>query len=283
MADPTFTSVVPAYGSPLGGTAITLTGTNFAAGAVVRIGGTAATSVVVVGPTSITCVTPAHASGLEDVQIINLDAGSVTAADAFTYEPLSSDEVKLEIWNLALAAIGERPVASLIETSKAANYCRQLYDRLLRVLLSGFDWKFAKKTAALTLTDPAPTSYRYALAYDLPTDCLRARRVITSGMQWEDSARIGFDVEGRTLLTDAEDAVLQYTRFETDASLFDPLFIDVFAKQLAVHLAMPITGKPEVLGNVFKMLQLTAPHAEATTANEQAKPEPRGDLKDSRL
>ena len=60
---PTVTSVSPVSGSTAGGTAVTITGTNFAAGATVTFGGTPATNVVVVSATQITATTPAHAAG----------------------------------------------------------------------------------------------------------------------------------------------------------------------------------------------------------------------------
>ena len=52
VASPTVTSVSPNTGSTAGGTAVTITGTNFAAGATVTFGATAATNVVVVSSTS---------------------------------------------------------------------------------------------------------------------------------------------------------------------------------------------------------------------------------------
>ncbi len=51
---PTVSSVSPNNGPVAGGTAVTITGTNFAAGATVTFGGTAATNVVVVNGTQIT-------------------------------------------------------------------------------------------------------------------------------------------------------------------------------------------------------------------------------------
>ena len=45
---PTVSSVAPNSGLAAGGTAVTITGTNFAAGATVKFGSTAATNVVVV-------------------------------------------------------------------------------------------------------------------------------------------------------------------------------------------------------------------------------------------
>ncbi len=56
---PTVTSVSPNSGTTAGGTAVTITGTNFATGATVTFGGTAATNVVVASSTSITATTPA--------------------------------------------------------------------------------------------------------------------------------------------------------------------------------------------------------------------------------
>ncbi len=62
-------SVAPASGTTLGGTVVTIGGSNFAAGATVTIGGAPATDVQVASPTSITATTPQHASGPADVVV----------------------------------------------------------------------------------------------------------------------------------------------------------------------------------------------------------------------
>ena len=66
---PKVTGVSPNNGTTAGGTAVTITGTNFAAGATVTFGGTAATNVVVVSGTQITATTPAHAAGAVTVTV----------------------------------------------------------------------------------------------------------------------------------------------------------------------------------------------------------------------
>ena len=81
---PTLTNVSPNNGGAVGGTAVTLTGTLFTGTTDVKFGGTSATSIVVVGPTSITCVTPAHAVGAVTVQVFN-PGGNPSLASAFTY------------------------------------------------------------------------------------------------------------------------------------------------------------------------------------------------------
>ncbi|MCI0343271.1 MAG: IPT/TIG domain-containing protein [Planctomycetales bacterium] len=82
---PTITSVTPVSGPTAGGTAITITGTNFVTGATVAVGGTAATSVTVVSGTTITAVTPAGAAGPANVVVTNPDTLSATATSAYTY------------------------------------------------------------------------------------------------------------------------------------------------------------------------------------------------------
>ncbi len=82
---PTIASVSPTYGSQFGGTAFTLTGTNFTGATSVKIGGVAATNLVVVSATQITAVTPfSSTSGAKDV-VVTTPAGSSTAAASFTY------------------------------------------------------------------------------------------------------------------------------------------------------------------------------------------------------
>ena len=64
---------------------MTITGTGFLAGATVSLGGTAATNVNVVGSTSITATTPAHAAGAVTVVVTNTDAQSGSLNNGYTY------------------------------------------------------------------------------------------------------------------------------------------------------------------------------------------------------
>ena len=83
---PTLTSVAPTQGPVAGGTAITLTGTNFIAGATVTVGANPATAVVVVNATTITCTTPAGPVGPADVSVTTA-GGTASLPAAFTYNP----------------------------------------------------------------------------------------------------------------------------------------------------------------------------------------------------
>ena len=82
---PTVSSVSPNSGPTTGGTAVTITGTNFVSGASVSFGGTLATNVNVVSATSLTATTPAHAAGAVNVVVTNPDNQSGTLTNGFTY------------------------------------------------------------------------------------------------------------------------------------------------------------------------------------------------------
>ncbi len=74
---PTVTGISPERRERVaGGTAVTITGTGFLAGATVSLGGTPATGVTVVSSTSITATTPAHAAGAVDVVVSNAEQQS---------------------------------------------------------------------------------------------------------------------------------------------------------------------------------------------------------------
>ncbi|MGI8855650.1 MAG: virginiamycin B lyase family protein [Thermomicrobiales bacterium] len=84
-SQPAVTAIAPGGGSVAGGTTLTITGTGFAPGATVRVGGYAAPAVSVSGTTQITARTPAHAAGSAAVVITNPDTLSGTSPTNYTY------------------------------------------------------------------------------------------------------------------------------------------------------------------------------------------------------
>ena len=85
---PTLGSINPTSGPAGGGTSVTLTGTNFVAGTTVKFGTQNATSVVIVNATTITCKSPALATGgtLYDVTV-NTPASAVVVGEVSPHAP----------------------------------------------------------------------------------------------------------------------------------------------------------------------------------------------------
>lgn len=84
-ATPNVLSVAPEEGGIAGNDAVTITGTNFAAGAKVSFGSVEATEVKFVSSNKITAKTPAHAAGPVDVVVTNPDGQKGTLSGKFTY------------------------------------------------------------------------------------------------------------------------------------------------------------------------------------------------------
>lgn len=84
---PTVTSVAPNTGPAAGGTSVTITGTNFVAGATVTFGAAPATGVSVTNSTTIAATTPANPAGAVTVTVTNPGGGSPSGSlpSGFTY------------------------------------------------------------------------------------------------------------------------------------------------------------------------------------------------------
>ena len=79
------TNIAPSCGPTTGGTAVTITGSNFLSGATVTIGGVAASSVVVVSSNAVTAVTPANTVGAKIVSVTNTNGSAGTLTNGYTY------------------------------------------------------------------------------------------------------------------------------------------------------------------------------------------------------
>ena len=84
LPPPTISGISPSSGSTAGGTTVTLTGTNFASGATLTIGGVAATGVTALSATSLRAVTGPRAAGVVDV-VVTVGTQSATLARGYTY------------------------------------------------------------------------------------------------------------------------------------------------------------------------------------------------------
>ena len=81
---PTIAGVSPSSGSTLGGTTVTITGTNLAGATAVTFGGVPAASFTPVSATQVTATTPAHAAGAVDVAV-TAPGGTANSTGGFTF------------------------------------------------------------------------------------------------------------------------------------------------------------------------------------------------------
>jgi parallel beta-helix repeat protein len=134
---PQFGSISPTSGSTLGGTAVTITGSDFYGVSSVTFGGTAASSYSVVNANTITATTPAHAAGLVDVAITT-PGGTNTGYNRYTYvAPVSALHLRKVVVNSnggtrvatdwTLSAAGPTPISGAGSVDSGAGFTAGIY------------------------------------------------------------------------------------------------------------------------------------------------------------
>ncbi len=128
---PLITGISPATGDINGGTAITITGSEFVTGAKVTVGGVLCTNPTVVSATSLTCTTGARRAGNADVLVANPDTQTGRLAAAFVYTDPSDLDYVLVTANTASVNFGTLATVSYSangfispETFKTKPVCR---------------------------------------------------------------------------------------------------------------------------------------------------------------
>ena len=102
------------------GTAVTITGTNYAAGATVTFGSAAATNVVVVNSSTITATTPAGSAGAATLTV-TVSGQSGSLASGFTYTATMT--VATPTFNPGAGTYGSAQSVSITSTTSGATIC----------------------------------------------------------------------------------------------------------------------------------------------------------------
>jgi len=153
----------------------------------------------------------------------------------------------IDICNSALDILGVENIASFSEDSKAAFLCQKNYPRVRDEFLGSHYWNFAMIRASFTALPDAPT-FGFSKAFQLPADCIRVRQLEDPGVK--------FKVEGRTLITDVSEALVEYISSGILPGNFSPMFAEALAYQLASKLAYPLIQSVSLSEQLERKAQL---------------------------
>lgn len=172
---------------------------------------------------------------------------------------------EVTICNLALGRIGAGAIIAMDEESAEARVCRLHYAQTRDEVLRSHRWNFAIRPQTL-VQDAAPPEFGWAFKYALPVECLR----VLSMNEWDMSRRSrAWEVEGRFLMTNAEDAFIRYISRVTDCSQFDSLFVDALSLKLASRIVTPLNGSlPMAEAYITEYEKVTGGRARRTDAFE---------------
>lgn len=171
-----------------------------------------------------------------------------------------------DICNLALGHLGEARITSLDEDSVSARACTLHYNSVRDEVLRSHRWNFAQDRQVLSALEELPP-FGWARQYELPADCLRVLEV--NGSEAGDVISSEYIIEGRRILTNAEEVRLVYLRQVPDVSEFDALFVRALAVRLAIVLSETIRGTTQKTSELTQLYErVTAPLARRVDANE---------------
>ena len=180
---PRVISIAPATGSTLGGTAVTITGALFSAGAAVTIGSVPAIEVTVVSPTIVTAVTPQHAAGAADVVVaVSGQSGSLPGGYRYVAPHAVANDPPI-IVSIGARGTAPREPAQYATLDEAINVTAVVTDA--ETPTSQLTFKWSADAGAFT-GDGASATWTAPHAHDTPST-IALRLTVTERYQTTDN------------------------------------------------------------------------------------------------
>lgn len=182
------------------------------------------------------------------------------------------------IWNIALALIGNDGEVQDPETDtdKPARACRRHWPTVRDEVLRDFNWPKFKTTEDLALVETDPNGgIEWAFSYAHPADAIRLRRILNGATRIDVETNVtayglGRATDGTVLIfCDLENAQVEYTFHEIDASRYDPDVVSAMAHRLAGAIASSFGPDAVKMGDrALKIYQWRLGMAQQNALNE---------------
>lgn len=181
---------------------------------------------------------------------------------------------KIDVFNMALAHIGvSSTVADELERSPERVICTRFWDTCRDAMFSYKDmpWNFAVTRVALADLGSPPTGWAYRYRY--PNDCINALGIVgPTGRVEPPELRFKFEVQyeadGRSILTDAEEATLLYVKRISEVERWPSAFVEAMAYRLASMIAMPLKNDMSLRNELLQLAEQFTQIAMAASLNE---------------
>lgn len=152
----------------------------------------------------------------------------------------------LQIAQAALVLIGSRPISSFTANGNSADVLNTLYEPTVQAALCSGAWHWAKIQYKMTKSGTDPLNGKWAASYIIPsTPPPLLIKTVTV-----DDTTIPFDRYENRIYCDVDNAnenvYLEYI-WRVDESDFPADFTEYLIYKLAAAIAVPITGKPEIM------------------------------------
>lgn len=139
----------------------------------------------------------------------------------------------IDICNKGLDKLGQSPITSLSDNTKASNLCSRNWPLVRDQVLRDHPWNFAVKRAILAPSTDVP-EWGFSYKFPLPGDFIRLLEV-------RDLSTGEYQVEDGHIMADSTVLYIRYIYRVEDVNKYDVLFSDTAAARLAFELAEPLT------------------------------------------
>ncbi len=155
---------------------------------------------------------------------------------------------KTSIFKMACLHIKQKPINDPDEATIPAQYLSIFWDLALEATLQAHDWDFAHRRLTLAVHDDDPPD-DWGYRYDFPADCIQplsiAKEIRAHRSPIAFKVELSVDASEKTILTDQEDAILEYTRRVTNPAIFTAQFAEALSYRLAAYVALSVAGKAD--------------------------------------
>jgi hypothetical protein len=183
---------------------------------------------------------------------------------------------KTDICNMALGHIGVSKRIGDVDTENSveAKNCRLYYDHCVALLLEKREWNFAKRRTTLANLGSPPDDWGFRYKY--PNFCRLALRIVDTTTRTPlEKQKIPYEVRdyndgyGKVILTDQDDAELEFNYDVNDTNLFSSTFAEAISQVLADKLASPLRVSSDLKREARTMAQFWTAEAGALDSNER--------------
>lgn len=145
---------------------------------------------------------------------------------------------KTDIANQALGKIGAQRIMDLDDQdSKSARICKNAFEATIREVGRAADWNCLKDRDTIGRLTTVP-KFGWDYQYQLPATFLRMLKL--NGTAADNDPGDEFEVEGRKLLTDSEEANITFIAYKEDTNDYDALFTNAVVVLLASKIAVSL-------------------------------------------
>jgi len=165
--------------------------------------------------------------------------------------------------NYALRVLAANRITSIEDEDNTAQIMKDLYHITRDSMLEEAEWSFATRRFLPAKSTDAP-EWGWSAAYPIPSDIIRVTEVdrnnYTESMQ---RSPVPHEVEGNSILCDADTIYCKGIRRMEDEGSYSPLFNKAFALHLALIACLPIKANNASLQLIGQMYDATMAKAKS--------------------